>query len=95
MEINMTEPNIMVELLMSFLIVMGIISTILLIAGFLLKAKGVTFVEFFPKKQENITPVPNIIYNTITNPVVSSFGIEPRKVAAIMAAIQHHVKQKG
>ncbi len=85
----------LVHTLTSFLIVMGIISTVLLILGFLLKAKGVTFVEFFPKKQENVSQTPNIIYNTITNPVVSNSGIDPRKVAAIMAAIQHHTKLKG
>ncbi|MCT7635653.1 OadG family protein, partial [Aliarcobacter butzleri] len=76
----------LVHTLTSFLIVMGIVSTVLLILGFLLKAKGVTFVEFFPKKQENVSQTPNIIYNTITNPVVSNSGIDPRKVAAIMAA---------
>lgn len=91
----MEEQNVIVVLLINFLIVMGIISTILLIAGFLLKAKGVTFIEFFPKKQDNVVPTPNIIYNTIANPVVSNYGIDSRKVAAIMAAIQHHVKQKG
>ncbi|MFW0712500.1 OadG family transporter subunit [Aliarcobacter butzleri] len=85
----------LVQALTSFLIVMGIVSSVLLIAGFLLKAKGVTFVEFFPKKQENVSQTPNIIYNTITNPVVSNSGIDPRKVAAIMAAIQHHTKLKG
>ncbi|MCT7593101.1 OadG family protein [Aliarcobacter butzleri] len=85
----------LVHTLSSFLIVMGIVSTVLLILGFLLKAKGVTFVEFFPKKQENVSQTPNIIYNTITNPVVSNSGIDPRKVAAIMAAIQHHTKLKG
>ena len=85
----------LVHTLTSFLIVMGIVSTVLLILGFLLKAKGVTFVEFFPKKQENVSQTPNIIYNTITNPVVSNSGIAPRKVAAIMAAIQHHTKLKG
>ena len=74
---------------------MGIVSTVLLILGFLLKAKGVTFVEFFPKKQENVSQTPNIIYTTITNPVVSNSGIDPRKVAAIMASIQHHTKLKG
>ncbi|WP_195679226.1 hypothetical protein, partial [Aliarcobacter butzleri] len=71
----------LVHTLTSFLIVMGIVSTVLLILGFLLKAKGVTFVEFFPKKQENVSQTPNIIYNTITNPVVSNSGIDPRKVA--------------
>ena len=85
----------LVHTLTSFLIVMGIVSTVLLILGFLLKAKGVTFVEFFPKKQENVSQTPNIIYNTITNPVVSNSGIDARKVAAIMAAIQHHTKLKG
>lgn len=85
----------LVHTLTSFLIVMGIVSTVLLVLGFLLKAKGVTFVEFFPKKQENVSQTPNIIYNTITNPVVSNSGIDPRKVAAIMAAIQHHTKLKG
>ncbi|MCT7578088.1 hypothetical protein, partial [Aliarcobacter butzleri] len=64
----------LVQALTSFLIVMGIVSSVLLIAGFLLKAKGVTFVEFFPKKQENVSQTPNIIYNTITNPVVSNSG---------------------
>ena len=87
--------NTIAELVTSFLIVMGIVSTVLLILGFLLKAKGVTFVEFFPKKQENVSQTPNIIYNTITNPVVSNSGIDPRTVAAIMAAIQHHTKLKG
>ena len=85
----------LVHTLTSFLIVMGIVSTVLLILGFLLKAKGVTFVEFFPQKQENVSQTPNIIYNTITNPVVTNSGIDPRKVAAIMAAIQHHTKLKG
>lgn len=73
----------------NFFIVMGVITTILLIVGFLLKAKGITFVEFFPKKES--VGAQNIVYNNIIsqNPQ-NSFGIDPRKVAAIMAAIKYH-----
>lgn len=88
--------EIITQALTSFLIVMGLVSTILLIIGFVLKAKGSTFVEFFPKKSEVVPQAPNIIYNTITNPSVSNNSyIDSRKVAAIMAAIQHHNKLKG
>ena len=64
--------EIITQALTSFLIVMGAVSTILLIIGFVLKAKGSTFVEFFPKKSEVVPQAPNIIYNTITNPSVSN-----------------------
>lgn len=85
--------NILTELLKSFFIVVGFISTILLIVGFLFKAKGVTFFEFFPKKQENLKSTSNVIYNTNTNSYQNI--IDPKKVAAIMAAIQYHNKIKG
>ncbi|WNL16574.1 hypothetical protein [Aliarcobacter cryaerophilus] len=40
----------LLQAIFSFFMIMGIGTSILLVIGFLLKAKGVTFVEFFPKK---------------------------------------------
>ncbi|RBQ30164.1 OadG family protein [Aliarcobacter vitoriensis] len=85
----------LIQAITSFFIVMGLVSTILLIVGFLLKAKGVNFVEFFPTKEKLEVPAPNIIYNTITNPSVVNSSVDARKVAAIMAAIEHHNKVQG
>ncbi|OCL84074.1 OadG family protein [Arcobacter porcinus] len=79
----------MLTLLENFFIVMGIVSTAIFVVGFIFKAKGVTFVEFFPKKDN--APVQNIVYNnTITQSPQNSYGIDSRKVAAIMAAIKYH-----
>ena len=77
----------------SFFMIMGIGTSILLVIGFLLKAKGVTFVEFFPKKDKD-TPS-QVIYNNVISqsPNQGSYGVDARKVAAIMAAIQHHNKK--
>lgn len=83
----------MLTLIEGFFIIMGIISTSLLIIGFLLKAKGVTFVEFFPKKDKDVPS--QVIYNNVISqsPNQGSYGVDARKVAAIMAAIQHHNKK--
>lgn len=82
--------------IISFFVVMGVISTSLIIIGFLLKAKGVKFVEFFPKKDEVVPQ--QVIYNNVVSqatPNVQYGGIDRIKVAAIMAAIQHHNSLKG
>ncbi|WP_170167568.1 hypothetical protein [Aliarcobacter thereius] len=73
----------------SFFLIMGVISTILFIVGFLLKARGVTFIEFFPKKENETSQ--NIVYNNVISQVpLNSFGVEHKKVAAIIAAIKYH-----
>lgn len=85
----------LIEAIISFFVIMGMLSTSLIIIGFLLKAKGIRFVEFFPKKEEALPQ--QIIYNNVvpqtTNPTY--YGIDSKKVAAIMAAIQYHNKIKG
>ncbi len=85
----------LLQAIFSFLIIMGIVSTILLVIGFLLKAKGVTFVEFFPKKPEPLQPQQVIYNNVISQAPTSPYGIDARKVAAIMAAIEHYTKAKA
>ncbi|AXK48115.1 OadG family protein [Aliarcobacter trophiarum] len=85
----------LIQAIFSFLIIMGIVSTILLVIGFLLKAKGVTFVEFFPKKPEPLQPQQVIYNNVISQAPTNPYGIDARKVAAIMAAIEHHTKAKA
>src|SRR5574344_1694961 len=56
---------------------MGIVSTILLVIGFLLKAKGVTFVEFFPKKPEPATS--QVIYNNVISQAPANpYGIDAK-----------------
>lgn len=83
------------EAIISFFVIMGVISTSLIIIGFLLKAKGVRFVEFFPKKEEVVPQ--QVIYNNVVSPITNSSysGIDNKKVAAIIAAIQYHNKIKG
>lgn len=73
----------------SFFLIVGVISTTLFIVGFLLKAKGVTFIEFFPEKNRESSE--NVVYNNIiSQPHQNSFGVEAKKVAAIIAAIKYH-----
>ena len=81
----------LLELMQLFEIKIIIIS--ILVIGFLLKAKGVTFVEFFPKKDKDAPS--QVIYNNVISqsPNQGSYGVDARKVAAIMAAIQHHNKK--
>ena len=42
----------LLQAIFSFFMIMGIGTSILLVIGFLLKTKGVTFVEFFPKRKD-------------------------------------------
>ena len=87
------------QALNSFFLIMGVVSSILLIVGFVLKARGTKFVEFFPKEQESVVvpPSQNITYNTYNttnsgvNPSMNP-SLDARKVAAIMAAIEHHTR---
>lgn len=79
----------LLQAIFSFFMIMGIGTSILLVIGFLLKAKGVTFVEFFPKPK-TIAPQ-NIVYNNVISQIPqNSYGIDSKKVAAIVAAIKHH-----
>ncbi|TLT07200.1 hypothetical protein FE243_04980 [Aliarcobacter thereius] len=79
----------MQAILESFFLLMGVISTILFIVGFLLKARGITFIEFFPKKENETSQ--NIVYNNVISQIPhNSFGVDYRKVAAIIAAIKYH-----
>jgi len=80
-----------IQTITSFFIVMGIVFTSLIIVAFVLKLRGLSFVEFFPKNNNIEVQTPNIVYNT-TNPNIVSSSIELKKVAAIIAAIEHHNK---
>jgi len=80
-----------IQTITSFFIVMGIVFTSLIIVAFVLKLRGLSFVEFFPKNNNLEAQTPNIVYST-TNPNIVSSSIEPKKVAAIIAAIEHHNK---
>lgn len=75
----------LLQAIFSFFMIMGIGTSILLVIGFLLKAKGVTFVEFFPKKDKDVPS--QVIYNNVISqsPNQGSYGVDARKVAAIMA----------
>jgi len=80
-----------IQTITSFFIVMGIVFTSLIIVAFVLKLRGLSFVEFFPKNNTLELQTPNVVYST-TNPNIVSNSIEPKKVAAIIAAIEHHNK---
>jgi|GEM_PF-1152516 len=87
----------LIQTITSFFIVMGIAFTSLIIVTFVLKAKGVSFVEFFLKsdKLEVSTPTSKVISNTVTKQNNVNTPIDRKKVAAIISAIEHHNKTQG
>ena len=88
----MEEVNLMTASI-NFLFFFFVIAFAILII-FVLKAQGMISIKFFPQKEEkvienNITP---IVQNVVTNNVKTT---EAAKIAAIIAAVQHHKNLKG
>ncbi len=77
------EVNLVAESLKFMMLGMGVVFTFLIIMIFVLKAQKVFLTRFFPEKENNIKP----------NKASSTNNTA--KVAAIVAAIQHHKNLKG
>lgn len=79
------EVNLITEALKFMLLGMGVVFTFLVILIFVLKAQAALLTKFFPEnKGKNLQ---NKLQNNSVN--------NTTKVAAIIAAVQHHKNLKG
>ena len=85
------ETNLVAEAVKFMFLGMGVVFAFLTIMILVLKAQGAILTKFFPQKEKavNVTPV-NANVNTNTNA-----NTESAKIAAIIAAVQHHKNLKG
>ncbi len=79
------EVNLISEALKFMVLGMGIVFSFLIILIFVLKAQAKLLTKYFPAKEVKIN-------NKVQKPTVPS---TTKKVAAIIAAVQHHENLKG
>ena len=90
----MEEINLVTEAIKFMFLGMGVVFAFLTIMIFVLKAQGAILTKFFPQeeKKPTITPVNNNVNTPTTTTTVNT---EAAKIAAIVAAVQHHKNLKG
>lgn len=82
------EINLVAESIKFMFLGMGVVFAFLTIMIFVLKAQGAILTRFFPQKEK--------IVSVVTTPVkANNTNIETAKIAAIVAAVQHHKNLKG
>ncbi|GGD33877.1 hypothetical protein GCM10012288_04830 [Malaciobacter pacificus] len=79
------EINLITEALKFMMLGMGVVFSFLVILIFVLKAQGALLTKYFPEKEKETT----------RKPQNSSASNQTAKVAAIVAAVQHHKNLKG
>lgn len=79
------EANLIVEALKFMMLGMGVVFTFLTIMIFVLKAQGALIGKYFPEKGKEPAKMPQN----------SSASNQSAKIAAIVAAVQHHKNLKG
>ncbi len=85
------EVNLIAESIKFMFLGMGVVFAFLTIMIFILKAQGAILTRFFPQKEKVVNVVPqNNSVNTNANT-----NTETAKIAAIIAAVQHHKNLKG
>jgi oxaloacetate decarboxylase gamma subunit len=87
------EVNLIAESIKFMFLGMGVVFAFLTIMIFVLKAQGAILTRFFPQK-EKIVNVPPKSNNVSVNTNVTT-NTEAAKIAAIIAAVQHHTNLKG
>ncbi|MFA6742443.1 MAG: OadG family transporter subunit [Arcobacteraceae bacterium] len=79
------EINLVIEVIELLLVGMGIVFTFLIIAVFMTQGKILR--KFFP--QEELTQTINVVLEANAN------NTDAAKIAAVIAAVQHHKNLKG
>ena len=87
------EINLVAEAIKFMFLGMGVVFAFLTIMIFVLKAQGAILTRFFPQK-ERIVNVPPKSNNVSVNTNVTT-NTEAAKIAAVIAAVQHHTNLKG
>ena len=92
----MEEINLVTEAIKFMFLGMGVVFAFLTIMIFVLQAQGIILTKFFPQEEKkvNISPVNNSV-NTHTTTTTVNTNTEAAKIAAIVAAVQHHKNLKG
>lgn len=78
------EVNLITEALKFMILGMGVVFSFLIILIFVLKAQAALFIKFFPQEEKTVAKKP-----------MASASNDSAKVAAIVAAVQHHKNLKG
>lgn len=81
------EINLVAEAIKFMVLGMGIVFLFLTVLIFVLKAQASILTRYFPEKEE-------VKANT-WQPSATDKNNEAKKIAAITAAIQHHINHKG
>lgn len=81
------EANLIVEALKFMMLGMGVVFSFLVILIFVLKAQAALITKYFPEKEKTTTLKPQSTNSSATN--------QSAKIAAIVAAVQHHKNLKG
>ena len=79
------EINLVIEVIELLLVGMGIVFTFLIVAVFMTQGKILR--KFFP--QEELTQTINVVLEANAN------NTDAAKIAAVIAAVQHHKNLKG
>ncbi len=79
------EINLIFEALKFMLLGMGIVFLFLIIMIFVLKAQAILLSKYFPEKKKDTS---NMVQSSSVNNQIT-------KIAAIVAAVQHHKNLKG
>jgi oxaloacetate decarboxylase (Na+ extruding) subunit gamma len=82
------EVNLISESVKFMFLGMGVVFAFLIIMIFVLKAQGSLLTKFFPQEEKTINVIVHQSENTNVN-------LEAAKMAAIIAAVQHHKNLKG
>ncbi len=81
------EINLVAESIKFMFLGMGVVFAFLIIMIFVLKAQGAILTKFFPQKEK--------IVNVVVSKCENTNKVEAAKIAAIVAAVQHHKNLKG
>ena len=85
----MEEVNLIAESIKFMFLGMGVVFAFLTIMIFVLKAQGAILTKFFPQEEKKVNIIPQ------SNSVNTTTNTEAAKIAAIIAAVQHHTNLKG
>ena len=85
----MEEVNLIAESVKFMFLGMGVVFAFLTIMIFVLKAQGAILTKFFPQEEKKVNVIPQ------SNSINTTTNTEAAKIAAIVAAVQHHKNLKG
>ena len=83
------EISLVAESIKFMFLGMGVVFSFLLIMIFVLKGQSVLLTKFFPQKEKELNIMPNI------TPISNIATTDAAKIAAVIAAVQHHKNLKG